>query len=115
MSERLPEFSEAIKVNVSGCPNSCGQHWIADVGLQGVLINQGETATEGFDFFVGGGLGARSAVAHRVGFRATADDVPDALERLFGVYDRSRAAGESFRAWAVRAGDAALKHALAGR
>jgi sulfite reductase (ferredoxin) len=115
MSERLPEFGEAIKVNVSGCPNSCGQHWIADVGLQGVLINQGETATEGFDFFVGGGLGARSAVAHRVGFRATADDVPDALERLFGVYDRSRAAGESFRAWAVRAGDAALKHALAGR
>ena len=69
---------------------------------------------DGFDLFVGGGLGANGTVAHRVGFRAAADDVPDALERLFVAWRDGRAAGETFRAWAARSGDDAVKAALAG-
>ena len=114
LAERLPEFSESIKLHVTGCPNACGQHWIADVGLQGVLLNQGGAQVEGFDVFVGGGLGVRSGGAHRVGFRAAADDVPDALERLFSIYDAERDGDESFREWTSRVGDAAVKAALAG-
>ncbi len=114
LDDRLPGFGEAVKLHVTGCPNSCGQHWIADVGLQGVLLNSGGTQVEGFDFFVGGGLGAGSGVAHRVGFRAPADDVPDALERLYATYSTERAPGEGVRAWTVRAGDARVKAALVG-
>jgi sulfite reductase (ferredoxin) len=113
LEERLPGFTESIKLNVTGCPNACGQHWIADVGLQGVLVPGRDAQVEGFDFFVGGGLGAASGVARRVGYRAPADDVPDALERLFRAFDATHQRDESFRQWAARYGDAGVKRALA--
>jgi len=113
LADRLPEVAESVKLHVTGCPNACGQHWIADVGLQGVRVKQGAEEVDGFDVFVGGGLGARSGVAHRVGFRATADDIPDALERLFGAWHDGRDGGESFRAWSSRVGDATVKATLA--
>jgi sulfite reductase beta subunit-like hemoprotein len=40
MEERLPTFDQQIKLHVTGCTNSCGQHWIADVGLEGKKIKQ---------------------------------------------------------------------------
>jgi sulfite reductase (ferredoxin) len=114
LDDRLPEFDHVIKLNVTGCPNSCGQHWIADVGLQGVLINRDGEQVEGFDFFVGGGIGARSGVARRVGFRAPADDVADALERLFNAFTDGRRRGETFHGWTRRVGDDDVKAVLAG-
>ena len=35
---RLPGFEEHLKLHVTGCPNSCGQHWIADIGIEGKKI-----------------------------------------------------------------------------
>ena len=40
LEERLPAFDQQFKLNVTGCPNSCGQHWIADIGLEGKKIKQ---------------------------------------------------------------------------
>ena len=114
LEERLPGFTDTVKLNVAGCPNSCGQHPIADVGLQGVLLNQGGTQVEGFDFFVGGGLGKNSALGHRVGFRAPADEVPEVLERLFSTYVAEKQDGESIRSWTGRVGDAGVKAVLGG-
>lgn len=114
LEERLPGFTDTVKLHVAGCPNSCGQHPIADVGLQGVLLNQGGTQVEGFDFFVGGGLGKNSTLGHRVGFRAPADEVPEVLERLFSAYVAEKHDGESIRSWTSRVGDAGVKTVLAG-
>jgi sulfite reductase (ferredoxin) len=114
MEERLPGFTQSLKLNVSGCPNSCGQHWIADVGLQGILLKQGDAQVEGFDFFIGGGLGKASGVAHRVGYRAASDEVADALERLFRAYEGGRERGETVRAWSSRVGDHEVAAALTG-
>lgn len=114
MDERLPGFSDAIKLHVTGCPNACGQHWIADVGLQGVLITRDGEQEEGFDFFVGGGLGANRGLARRVGFRAPAQDVAAALERLFTTFLARRASEETFRSWTLRTGDDGVRSALAG-
>jgi sulfite reductase (ferredoxin) len=111
MEQRMPGFSERIRLYVSGCPNSCGQHWIADVGLQGVMVD-GE---EGFDVFLGGGVGARAQFARRVGFRARARDLPPALERLFTTFVQQQQPDEAFQAWAARTGDSALKAVLQGR
>jgi sulfite reductase (ferredoxin) len=112
LEDRLPGFTQSLKLYVTGCPNACGQHWIADVGLQGILLKQGDQQVEGFDFFVGGGLGKGSSVAHRVGYRAPADDVPDALERLFLEYQANSLDGETVRQWTMRVGDAAVLGAL---
>src|SRR5687768_4470523 len=114
LEERLPGFTDTVKLHIAGCPNSCGQHPIADVGLQGVLLNQGGTQVEGFDFFVGGGLGKNSALGHRVGFRAPADEVPEVLERLFSAYVVEKQEGDTVRAWTGRLGDAAVKALLGG-
>ena len=114
LDDRLPEFDHVIKLNVTGCPNSCGQHWIADVGLQGILITRDGEQIEGFDFFVGGGIGARSGIARRVGFRAPSDDVPDVLERLFIAFTEERRRGESFHGWTRRIGDDGVRAVLAG-
>src|SRR5262249_49273178 len=38
LERRLPGFEEHVKIHVAGCPNSCGQHWIADIGLEGKKI-----------------------------------------------------------------------------
>ena len=117
MERRLPGFGGRIRLYVTGCPNACGQHWIADVGLQGVLVadasNPG-TQVEGFDIFVGGGVGAGASFARRVGYRATAADVPSALERLCRAFTGGRTDGESFRTWTARVGDAIVKAALIG-
>jgi sulfite reductase (ferredoxin) len=114
LEDRVPGFGENIKIHLSGCPNSCGQHWIADVGLQGVLLKVDGAEVEGFDFFIGGGVGSTSAIAHRIGYRAPEYSVADALTRVFLVYLREREPEETFRLWAARTGDAEVKRALAG-
>lgn len=114
LEDRLPGFTQSLKLNVTGCPNACGQHSIADVGLQGILLKQNGQQVEGFDFFVGGGLGSEGTIAHRVGFRAPSDDVPDALERLFHAYQEGHERGETVARWSNRVGDAVLLSALQG-
>ncbi len=114
LEARLPQFNESLRVHVTGCPNACGQHWIADVGLQGVLIQRDGVPLEGFDVFVGGGVGSRAAFARRLGYRAPAGEIADALERLFRTFQAGRSPNESFQSWSGRAGDARLRAALAG-
>jgi len=104
--------SEYCKLAITECPNACGQHSVADIGLQGILLKKDGQQVEGFDFFVGGGLGRESSIARRVGFRAPADDVPDALERLLTAYQASHEHGETVAHWSNRVGDAFLLSAL---
>jgi sulfite reductase beta subunit-like hemoprotein len=113
---RLPGFGERIRLYVTGCPNEGGRHWIADVGLQGVLMadaSNGGQPVEGFDVFVGGGVGLGASFARGVGFRATAAEVSSALERLCPALTDGRTDGESFRTWTARVGDSRVKAALA--
>jgi sulfite reductase (ferredoxin) len=113
LEARVPGFNADIKLHVTGCPNSCGQHWIADIGLQGVMMGRDGEQVEGYDVFIGGALGAHSAIAHRLGHRIPASDVPESLARLFLEFTDKRLGGEPFSAWANRLSDAALRDMLA--
>lgn len=114
MERRFPGFGEQVKIHVTGCPNSCGQHWIAELGLQGVTVKENGFPVDGFEFFVGGGLGAGAAFARRTGYRTTATAVPDALERLFSAYLATRTPGERFQHWVNRTPDQILTDFLEG-
>jgi len=57
MEERLPGFDQQIKLHVTGCTNSCGQHWIADIGLEGKKIKKDGQSVDAFYFCVGGATG----------------------------------------------------------
>ncbi|MBV8865755.1 MAG: nitrite/sulfite reductase, partial [Acidobacteriaceae bacterium] len=55
---RLPAFDQQLKLHVTGCPNSCGQHWIADIGMEGKKIKRDGALVDAYYFCLGGGLGA---------------------------------------------------------
>jgi sulfite reductase (ferredoxin) len=114
MQERMPGFDQQIKLHVTGCPNSCGQHWIADIGLEGKRLKHEGVLQDAFYFCVGGSVGLHQQLARPVGYRCLATEVPEALERLLGSYLRSRHDGENLRAWFARSSDQQLREQLAG-
>ena len=57
---RVPGFDQQLKLNITGCPNSCGQHWIADLGLEGKKIKVDGQFADAYYFCVGGSVGTRA-------------------------------------------------------
>ena len=114
LEERLPGFDQHLKLHVTGCPNSCGQHWIADIGIEGKKIKVHDRMVDAYYFCVGGALGLHQATARPVGYRCAATEVPDALERLLGRYLAQREPGENLRRFFARHSDTQLREFLAG-
>jgi sulfite reductase (ferredoxin) len=114
LEERLPGFDQQIRLHVTGCTNSCGQHWIADIGLEGKKIKQDGQLVDAFFFCVGGSVGKYARAARPLGYRAAAVDVPAAIERLLNGYLEERTEGEDLRSYFDRTDDATLRAQLAG-
>jgi len=112
MEDRLPGFDQQIKLHVTGCTNSCGQHWIADIGLEGKRIKQDGKLVDAFHFCVGGAIGKYARTSRPLGYRAAAEDVPDAIERLLRAYLADRQPEEDLRAWFARNTDDELRTLL---
>jgi sulfite reductase (ferredoxin) len=115
MEARLPGFDQHLKVHITGCPNSCGQHWIADLGIEGKKTKVEGTMVDAYYFCVGGAVGKHQRAARPIGYRAPATEVPDAIERLLRVYLAERRNGDSFRVFAARHSDEELRGFLAGQ
>ena len=114
LEERLPGFDQQLKLNVTGCPNGCGQHWVADIGIEGKKIKHEGKLIDAYYFCLGGAVGQHAAVARPVGYRCPATLVPEAIERLLRQYLSSRNPGENLRAWFSRHSDDQLRAHLAG-
>lgn len=115
LEERLPGFDQQLKLHVTGCPNSCGQHWIADIGLEGKKIKHEGRLTDAYYFCVGGAVGEHARTARPLGYRCPAEQTPEAIERLLRSYLNERAPGENLRSYFSRQSDEALRAQLAGR
>jgi sulfite reductase (ferredoxin) len=114
MEDRLPGFDQQIRLHVTGCTNSCGQSWIADIGLEGKKIKKDGKMVDAFYFCVGGAIGKYAGIARQIGFRAAAEDCPEAIERLLRAYLAARTPGEDLRAYFARTDDETLRAQLAG-
>jgi sulfite reductase (ferredoxin) len=114
MEERLPQFDQQLKLHVTGCPNGCGQHWIADIGLEGKKIKHEGKLTDAFYFCLGGAVGQHAAISRPVGYRCPAPLVPEAIERLLRQYLGERNGEEDLRAWFGRHSNDELRAHLAG-
>ena len=114
MEERLPEFDQQLRLHVTGCTNSCGQSWIADLGLEGKKIKKDGKLVDAFYFCVGGALGEHAGIARQIGFRAAAEGCPEAIERLLRAYLAARGDGENLRAYFRRTSDEDLRASLNG-
>lgn len=114
MDERLPGFDQHLRLNITGCPNSCGQHWIADIGIEGKKVKVDGRMVDAYYFCVGGGVGLYQSIARPVGYRCAATAVPDALERLLRGYLEQRHENENLRQFLSRHSDAEVRSMLAG-
>ena len=114
LEERLPEFDQQLRLHVTGCPNSCGQHWIADIGIEGKKIKHEGKLTDAYYFCLGGAVGLHASIARPVGYRCPAPLVPEAIERLLRHYLASRSPEENLRAWFARHSNDELRARLAG-
>ena len=115
LEERLPGFDQHLKLHVTGCPNSCGQHWIADVGIEGKKTKINGELVDAYYFCLGGALGLHQSTARPVGYRCAATEVPEALERLLNRYLADREPGENVRRYFARHSDTDLREFLAGK
>ena len=114
LEDRLPGFDQHLKLHVTGCPNSCGQHWIADIGIEGKKIKVQDRLVDAYYFCVGGALGMHQSTARPVGYRCAATEVPEAIERLLRRYLAERELGENLRQFFARHTDTELRELLAG-
>jgi sulfite reductase (ferredoxin) len=114
LEERLPGFDQQLKLNVTGCPNGCGQHWIADIGIEGKKIKHEGKLIDAFYFCLGGAVGEHAAISRPVGYRCPAPLIPDAIERLLRAYLADRQPAENLRAWFGRHSNDELRAHLAG-
>jgi sulfite reductase (ferredoxin) len=114
LEERLPGFDQHLKLHVTGCPNSCGQHWIADIGIDGKKMKIDGHLVDAYYFCVGGALGLHQATARPIGYRCPATEVPDAIERLLRHYLNTRQSSENLRQFFARHTDTELRELLAG-
>jgi sulfite reductase (ferredoxin) len=114
LDERLPGFQEQIKLHITGCPNSCGQHWIADIGLEGKKIKSDGRMVDAYYFCVGGSVGQFASIARPVGYRCAASEVPDAIERVLREFNEQRVPGENLRQFFARHSNDEIRGVLAG-
>ncbi|RTI13763.1 nitrite/sulfite reductase [Thermus scotoductus] len=101
-----------ISIKISGCPNSCGQHHIADIGFYGSSRKVGEREVPHYTLLLGGRTREGEARFGQVVARIPARRTPEAVERILKRYQEERERGESFQAYLDRVGAASFKPLL---
>jgi sulfite reductase beta subunit-like hemoprotein len=99
-----------FRVKISGCPNSCGQHHIGDIGLTGMTL-KGDDGHDHphYSILVAGSIGeSTAAIAQRLAGRFPESEAPKIVAALAGLYQRERSHGERFPDFAQRVGIARL-------
>jgi sulfite reductase beta subunit-like hemoprotein len=114
LEERFPNYQEQLRLHITGCPNSCGQHWIADIGVEGKKIKTNGKMVDAYYFCVGGSVGEFAAIARPIGYRCAADEVPDAITRLLDYFHEQREGGEPLQKFLARHSTESLRAVLAG-
>ena len=111
LRERLGEMGiedplvRKMHIKMSGCPNGCSQHHIADIGFYGASIKVGEHTVPAYVAHIGGRFdGGEVAYGQRLKVRLPAKRVPEAVDRWIRLYQQEREDAELFRDYAARAG-----------
>ena len=110
IGEKLEEEGLAevggVRINISGCTNSCGQHHATDIGFFGAERRAHGRAAPGYQMLLGGYIGQEQAYFGEKALRLPAKAAPEAAVRVVRRFADERSAGESFRGWMDRSGGA---------
>ena len=100
-------LTRRIHIKMSGCPNGCSQHHIANIGFYGASIKVGEHTIPAYVAHIGGRYeGGEVLYGTRLKVRLAAKRVPEAVERWIRMYEAERQEGEEFNDYAERVGTA---------
>jgi sulfite reductase beta subunit-like hemoprotein len=98
-------LTKKIHIKMSGCPNGCSQHHIANIGFYGASLKVGERQLPAYIPHIGGNYeGGEVIFGTRLKSRLPAKRVPEAVERWIKLYESEREEGEEFNAFAERTG-----------
>ncbi len=100
--DKRVHLDHPLNIHFTGCPNSCAQHYIGDIGLQGVKVNLGGETMEGYHVVFGGGSGADAGIGKQVFTGISFDELPVLLERVLKTYLAKRQPHETFVAFTRR-------------
>jgi ferredoxin-nitrite reductase len=97
-------LDQPINIHLTGCPHSCAQHYVGDIGLLATKVDLGGDAdeVEGYHVLVGGGAGAERALAREIYKSVPFDAVPAKLAAMLRAYLAHRRDHESFHAFTTR-------------
>ena len=119
LERRFPDLDVPITVNVNGCPNACARTQVADIGLKGQLVMDGDRQVEGFQVHLGGATGLQANFGRKLrAHKVTSAGLDDYITTVVTHFLDDRHADESFATWVARAdeellrGDKQLDHRL---
>ena len=106
-----PEIQK-LRIKISGCPNSCGHHHIADIGFYGNVRKIGEQQAPYYQLLLGGKVNADGVRFARQIMSVPARPIPAIIRELLAFYQAERQPAETFSAWVSRTPDTAIKERL---
>ncbi len=106
------DYSDKIRIHFSGCPSSCGQHQIADIGFRGGQTRVDGVMTECFDMFIGGKLGDQARFNQLVKGKILSPEIHHTVGKLLRYYKAKQLPEEPFYAFAQRVPKEEIKAAL---
>jgi sulfite reductase beta subunit-like hemoprotein len=98
------EESRKIRIKISGCPNSCGQHHVADIGFHGMSRKVDGDQAPYYQLLIGGNGAHNSPGFAKKLIPIHARRIPEAVDRIVNFYERERLEGETFAVFAQRKG-----------
>lgn len=102
-----------VRMHMVGCPNSCGQRQIADIGLQGMKIrNANKEMVEAYEIYVGGTLVDGGKFNEKLKGKIPAEQLTDVLKKLLLHFKVQKLVGETFYDFKKRVGLGNLQQAL---
>jgi sulfite reductase (ferredoxin) len=115
LASRMIAMDEAVrglKIKISGCFNSCGQHHIADLGFYGVSRKKANWTVPHFQVLVGGQWDHNAGAYGLAVIAIPSKRIPDVVDRMTEAFLRERQKDESFQAWIKRIGKAKVRSML---
>ena len=103
--EGLSEIG-GVRINISGCTNSCGQHHASDIGFFGAERRAHGRSAPGYQMLLGGYVGQEQIYFGEKALRLPAKNAAEGAVRVIRRFAQERVAGETFRTWLDRSGGA---------
>jgi ferredoxin-nitrite reductase len=100
--EKRLELDQPVNIHLTGCPNSCAQHYMGDIGCLGTRTKISGESVDAYHVFVGGGFGKNQAVGRQIFSGVTGKRLPETLERMLRAYLQHRRGHESFQQFTTR-------------